>query len=103
MKTLPTIEELVENVSKLRLNHQPTFVVNPIIYVDGEETDESSDEEYDSFDEEIFDELDDTINKNNLPYSTFKITKSNAEKTKKGKINFLSLWGFFQVKIEILK
>lgn len=56
----------------------PSFVLNPIIYVDGEESDESSVEEYDDSDKIVFDELGDEIS--DYPYRTFTIKKSKAKK-----------------------
>lgn len=88
MSKNPNIEEIIDKVNEVSLNkistsitnNTPKFVINPIIYVDGIESDDSSDEDYNSLDEKLFTSLD-TQNKNELPFRTFKITESRAKKT----------------------
>jgi hypothetical protein len=94
--------ELTDSINKLKIGHPPKFVVNPIIYVDGEESDESSDLSYDSSDEEIFDALAEPISKNNLPFKAFKVTKSKAKKTQ-GEEKFSKPVGFLSEKPNDLK
>ncbi len=71
------MNELLQKFEELEVSPKVKFVVNPIIYADGEESDVSSDEEYDSSEELQFDELD-TGDKLILPYHPFRIIESKA-------------------------
>ncbi len=75
-----TVEEITNGLGNEE-RKEAKFIVNPIMYVDGDESDESSDEEYDSSEELQFAELD-TGDKLTLPYHPFRITKSKAGKIK---------------------
>lgn len=74
-----SIDDLIGDFQTLQTSTKPKFVANSIIYVDGQESDESSDEEYDSSDEAIFDDLD-IGDKSTLPYRTYTIKTSKAKK-----------------------
>ena len=73
------IDELTDSFQKLQTSTKPKFVANSIMYVDGQESEESSDEEYNTSDEAIFDNLD-IKNKSTLPYKTYTIKTSKAKK-----------------------
>lgn len=92
----PSLEELIKNTGNLNIEdnfQRPGFIINPIMYVSGNESDDSSDEGYDKgwgiekFDPNNFDEND----KYKFPYRTFKIEKAKA---KKGKDKIIKFNGF---------
>lgn len=90
------IDELTDSFQKFQTSTKPKFVANSIMYVDGQESEESSDEEYDSSDEAIFDDLD--INdKSTLPYKTYTIKTSKAKKTR-GEETYSTPIGFIEPK-----
>ncbi len=73
------IDKLVDGFEELNVSKKPKFVVNSIVYADGEESEESSDEEYDSFDRGLFDELN-IRDRSTLPYRPYTIKISRAKK-----------------------
>ena len=73
-----SIDNLIDDFQKLQTSTKPKFVANSIMYVGGQESEESSDEEYDSSDEAIFDDLD-IKDKSTLPYRTYTIKTSKAK------------------------
>ncbi len=90
------IDKLTDSFQKLQTSTKPQFVANSIIYVDGQESEASSDEEYDSSDEDIFEDLD-IEDKSTLPYRTYTIKTSKAKKTK-GEDTYSTPIGFVEPK-----
>ena len=76
------IGQVTSSLKQTTIKSQPKFIVNPIIYVDGQESGESSDEEYNPSDEKRFDQLD-CSNKETLLYRTYTKTKKWTKKIKK--------------------
>lgn len=74
------------NSSHEKKYQPPKFVVNPIIYVDGDESSTSSDEEYSSSDEKIFNNLSKV---GDYPFRTFKISDKTGDIIKHSNLGFL--------------
>lgn len=74
------MDGLLQEFEELKVSSKPKFVVNSIIYADGEESEESSDEEYDSDDKDLFYVLD-ISNRSTIPYRPYTIKVSKAKKT----------------------
>lgn len=74
-----SIDDLNNHFQKLQTVTKPKFIVNSIVYVDGYESEDSSDEEYDTSDEAIFEDLD-IEDKSTLPFRTYTTRVSQSKK-----------------------
>ena len=84
-KSATKMEEITVRLNDKHVCQSAKFVVNPIIKVDGNESDESSSEEYDSSDEKDFDDIGEKVR--SFPYRTFTINKTGEELLKLGSLN----------------
>jgi hypothetical protein len=91
------IEKITLRFKQTIIKSKPKFIVNPITYVDGQESGESSDESYHSSDEEYFDDLD-CSDKETLPYRTS--TKTRTTKNPYKEYSFAKKVGIVKVDSE---
>lgn len=73
------VDVLTDKMGEMKVTSSPKFIVNTIMYVDGTESESSSDKEYTDSDKKMFAKLGDLTHKNNLPYRSSKVTKNGTK------------------------
>ena len=97
------LEELIKDTGNFNIkdnSQKPGFIINTIMYVSGEESETSSDEEYNERWGKYLEKFDEN-DKYKFPYSTFRI---ETTKTKKGKDKdkIIKFNGFVSEKVKLL-